>query len=145
MKIIKILGHPIVLVTIFLLLIIEGAHFGGFYLLYLLLAIPHGATYAIMAIAGIILIVIAKGFIPDNSNKLRAVLYLLGLLIMNASLVLFFSRNEKTGNMETFQGGVPLISFIIFGVIMLCFLVNIVFNFSEHRSTLQVSKADHQF
>ena len=136
MKIIKILGHPIVLVTIFLLLIIEGAHFGGFYLLYLLLAIPHGATYAIMAIAGIILIVIAKGFITNNSNKLRAVLYLLGLLIMNASLVLFFSRDEKTGNMETFQGGVPLISFIIFGVIMLCFLVNIFMDLSKYRSAL---------
>ena len=136
MKIIKILGHPIVLVTIFLLLIIEGAHFGGFYLLYLLLAIPHGATYAIMAIAGIILIVIAKGFITDNSNKLRAVLYLLGLLIMNASLLLFFSRNEKTGNLETFQGGVPLISFIIFGVIMLCFLVNIIMDLSKYRSAL---------
>lgn len=136
MKIIKILGHPIVLVTIFLLLIIEGAHFGGFYLLYLLLAIPHGATYAIMAIAGIILIVIAKGFITDNSNKLRAVLYLLGLLIMNASLLLFFSRNEKTGNLETFQGGVPLISFIIFGVIMLCFLINIIMDLSKYRSAL---------
>lgn len=136
MKIIKILGHPIVLVTIFLLLIIEGAHFGGFYLLYLLLAIPHGATYAIMAIAGIILIVIAKGFITNNSNKLRAVLYLLGLLIMNASLVLFFSRNEKTGNMETFQGGVPLVSFIIFGLIMLCFLINIFMDLSKYRSAL---------
>lgn len=136
MKIIKILGHPIVLVTIFLLLIIEGAHFGGFYLLYLLLAIPHGATYAIMAIAGIILIVIAKGFITNNSNKLRAVLYLLGLLIMNASLVLFFNRNEKTGNMETFQGGLPLISFIIFGVLMLCFLVNILIDLSNYRSSL---------
>ena len=137
MKIIKILGHPIVLVTIFLLLIIEGAHFGGFYLLYLLLAIPHGATYAIMAIAGIILIVIAKGFITDNSNKLRAVLYLLGLLIMNVSLVLFFNRNEKTGNMETFQGGLPLISFIIFGVLMLCFLVNILIDLSNYRSSLE--------
>ena len=136
MLIIKILGHPIVLVTIFLLLIIEGAHFGGFYLLYLLLAIPHGATYAIMAIVGIILIVIAKGFITNNSNKLRAVLYLLGLLIMNASLVLFFSRNEKTGNMETFQGGVPLISFIIFGFIMLCFLINIAMDLSKYRSAL---------
>ena len=136
MKIIKILGHPIVLVTIFLLLIIEGAHFGGFYLLYLLLAIPHGATYAIMAVTGIILIVIAKGFITNNSNKLRAVLYLLGLLIMNASLVLFFSRNEKTGNMETFQGGVPLISFIVFGLIMLCFLVNIIMDLSKYRSAL---------
>ncbi|MBA2499927.1 MAG: hypothetical protein H0V30_09400 [Chitinophagaceae bacterium] len=141
MKIIKVLGHPIVLIAIFLLLIIEGAHFGGFYLLYLLLAIPHGATYALLAIGGISLIVIVKSFVPNKSNKIRAILYLLGLLIMNTSLVIFFSRDEKTGNMETFEGGVPLISFIIFGVFMLCFLVNIFVDLSEYRTSLLSSKS----
>ncbi len=50
MKALKIIGHPVLLISLYLLLIIEGDQFGGFYLLYLVMAIPHGVPYAIVAL-----------------------------------------------------------------------------------------------
>ena len=58
MKIIKWIGHPVIVICTFLLLITEGENFGGFYVLYLILALPHGALYAILASIGIASIVL---------------------------------------------------------------------------------------
>jgi hypothetical protein len=42
----------------FLLILISGQYFGGFYILYLLLALPHGGVYAIVAAIGILILVL---------------------------------------------------------------------------------------
>lgn len=126
MKAYIILGHPLVLIGIFLLLIIEGNHFGGFYLLYLLLALPHAALYALLAVAGILLIILGNKVVKKTS---KIIMLSLGLSMMLLSLVVFFGRgDDKTGTFEQF---IPLASFCLFGVSMICFIINSWQNFSE--------------
>lgn len=66
MKTIKFIGHPISLMIIFMLLIIEGDHFGGFYLLYILMALPHAAGYALLAVAGIASLLLGFKIHPEK-------------------------------------------------------------------------------
>lgn len=114
MKIISTLGHPALLIMVYLLLLIEGDHFGGFYLLYLLLALPHGALYAILAVAGIVLIAIHYYF------KVTRLVSLAGSLLLLISLVIFFSKGNKN---ETFMLAIPLLTFCLFGVCLTCYLI----------------------
>ena len=122
-NIIKIIGHPVLVMSIYLLLIIEGEHFGGFYLLYLLMALPHGALYALLALAGIIVLLIGYKIQLVKFSVLKRLLYLSGLTLMILSLFVFFGKSDRTGTMETFEGGVPLVTFIIFGICVICFLI----------------------
>lgn len=50
MKMIKLFTHPVVIIIAFLLILINGEHLGGFYLLYILLGLPHGAVHSLLAI-----------------------------------------------------------------------------------------------
>lgn len=120
MKAIKILGHPIALMSMFLLLMIEGDNFGGFYLLYLLLAAPHGAPYAIVALLGLIAVFTGYKMQRGKFQVVRPVLQLVGLGLMLISLLLFFVKGNKS---ETFSEAVPLFSFLLFAVIAICFLI----------------------
>jgi hypothetical protein len=54
MKVIQILGHPITLMMIFLIVLISGEAFGGPYIVYLVLGLPHGADYALTGVAGVV-------------------------------------------------------------------------------------------
>lgn len=124
MRAIKIIGHPVFLISIFLLFIIEGDHFGGFYLLYLLFALPHAALYAITAIAGIALVI---GGFQAKTLKWAQILSLTGLLLMIISLLIFFGKSDKTGVNETFYDTVPLLSFILLCLSMICFILRTIF------------------
>lgn len=118
MKAIKIIGHPVFLISIFLLFIIEGDHFGGFYLLFLLMALPHGALYAVTAIGGIVSLIVgyqAKAMIWKQT------LYIAGLILMSISLFTFFGKSDKTGVDATFRDTIPLLSFILLCVSAACF------------------------
>jgi amino acid transporter len=117
MKIIKWIGHPVILVVLYLLLIIEGDEFGGFYMLYLLLSLPHLVPYSIIAAAGLSFIIIA--FNSKRSEKRIFAFYLFGYLLMLLSLIIFFSKGNKW---KTFELDIPLLSFIVFGISSLCFL-----------------------
>jgi membrane associated rhomboid family serine protease len=117
MKAIKIMGHPLVLSFIFLFLLIEGDHFGGFYLLYLLLALPHGALYAILAVFGVIAVVLGSSKVM--SKVVGLLLSLSGLISMLVSLLIFFSPGNK---FDTFRLTIPLLTFIVFAISIICYL-----------------------
>src|SRR6218665_639932 len=53
MKIIKWISHPVVVCFTFCMIFVSGDHFGGVYLLYILMALPQGGLHAILAISGI--------------------------------------------------------------------------------------------
>lgn len=138
MNIIKWIGHPVVMIVVYLLLIIEGDNFGGFYSIYLLLSLPHAVPYAISAVLGIVGVVIAFNIHSKKYELLKSVLYLLGFGLMIFSLVLFF---ETGYNWTTFRLGVPVASFILFGICGLCFLVRTLkyfWNRSEKNKVLIV-------
>lgn len=120
MKVIKWIGHPVVLVCTYLLFITEGQNFGGFYMLYLMLALPHGVPYAILAALGIASVVIGFNLNKKHAYWVKALLYLIGLVLMVSSLINFFATGDQSG---TFEGGVPLISFIILCVCSFCFFI----------------------
>jgi hypothetical protein len=118
MKIIRWIGHPVIVMVLYLLLIIEGDEFGGFFMLYLLLSIPHLVPYSLVAALGLILMIFAFNY--TGSKVLAAFSYLAGYALMLAALLMFFSKDNKW---KTFEPGVPLFSFIVFGISSFCFLV----------------------
>ena len=59
MKAIQVITHPVTLIISFLFILISGEHWGGFYILYLLLALPHGGLHALLGFVGIVILVIA--------------------------------------------------------------------------------------
>ncbi len=120
MKALKTIGHPIILICIFPMLLIEGDNFGGLYFLYLLMALPHGAPYAIFALLGIVLILIGS-YVKMLSVRLRSKLNLTGVSLMMVSLIIFFYPGNKN---QTFELVIPLISFAVFGLIATCFIIN---------------------
>ena len=124
MKVRNILGNRLVLITIFSLLLIEGEHFGGFYLLYLLLALPHGGVYSIIAFAGIIFVLAGNNI---NAKNLKLIFSVSGLLLMLLSLLIFFNRGDNKG--ATFHQSVPIISFCLFGICVLFFIIGSLENF----------------
>jgi hypothetical protein len=136
MKIIKWIGHPVVVIVLYLLLIIEGDEFGGFFMLYLLLSIPHLVPYALMAAAGLSLMVIAFNYKDQKMTSLIS--YLIGYTMMLTSLAIFFSKGNKW---KTFEPGLPLFSFILFGISSLCFVIWI-FSLCQRLVSSTVSKAD---
>lgn len=128
MRIIKWIGHPVALLIVYLLLIIEGDNFGGIYLLYLVLSLPHGVPYAVAAALGIATVVVAFNMNGPRFTLLKTVLYLLGFCLMILSLLLFFERGYSW---ETFQIGVPLSTFILFGICSICFLIRTLSSFQK--------------
>lgn len=120
MKIIRWIGHPVILICIYLLFITEGENFGGFYMIYLMLALPHGAAYAVLAALGIACVVVGFNLPGKKRYWLKPTLYLSGLAFMISSLVNFFSTGDQSG---TFEWGFPFITFIILCTCATFFLV----------------------
>lgn len=120
MKAIKILGHPISVMVLFSMLLISGENLGGFYLMYLLMALPHAAIYAMLGFAGLISM-FAGYMIGTIINILKPVFYVSAEVLMVSSLFLFF-KNSRGYNDATFHQTVPLICFVLFGF---CILSNL--------------------
>ncbi len=125
MKTIKIISHPITLISCFLLVLISGQHLGGFYLLYILLGLPHGAIHSILAIAGIAIILFSNYKYKREFNYLiEPILNMAGVSMLSFSLLVFFVNDEERYNYSTFDQTVPVISLILFGIVALCFSLN---------------------
>jgi len=135
MKLIKWMGHPVIFLILYLLLIIEGDQFGGFFMLYLLLALPHLVPYAVIAAVGMACVIVGFNVNKPGRLHLKPILYLAGLCLMLLALVLFFGKGNKW---ETFQYALPTISFIIFGLCSFCFLLNIVSLFINSQSFKEI-------
>lgn len=126
MNIIKIIGHPVLVMSIYLLLLISGESFGGFYAFYLLIGLPHGVADSIVSTCGMITMFIGYKIYRRNFNPIKPFLYILGNGIMIYGLFMFF-KSSKGYNNATFHQTAPLISFGLFG---LCILCNIVYAIS---------------
>lgn len=123
MKVIKILGNPVLAMSLFLLIIIEGKRFGGVYLLYILISLPHGAPYAIIGILGLMSLLIGYNITNRKENLIKPMLYLIGTVLLILSLVVFFTKDPKGNNDATFEQAVPLISLLLFSISVICLLL----------------------
>ncbi|MFL5788121.1 MAG: hypothetical protein ACJ748_08710 [Flavisolibacter sp.] len=124
MNLLKIVGSPVVLIIIYLLLIIEGDNFGGFFLLYLVLALPHGAPYALLAALGIACLIVGFNLNMTKRKFIKPILYLFGYCLMVGSLIMFFGIGNKWA---TFELTVPLFTFILFAF---CSIIYLLYAFS---------------
>ncbi len=138
MKLLKIIGHPVAIISVFLLVMISGESFGVPYLLYLILALPHGGSYALLAVGGILLL----SFSSNREVKwriLNPVLRLVGILLLILSLYVFFQCSRGHYNANTFEQTVPILSLVVLSIFMFSgIIVNILqlLNRNDHNTEL---------
>ncbi len=136
MKAAKIITNPYTVVITFLMIIISGQHLGSFYIVYLLLALPHGGIHALLAVIGISLLLI----IYHNkrmSSIIKSILNVIAILMLIASLFIFFYIDDEHYNYGTFYQLVPQTTLVLFVFIALCFIVrNICIFFRSPSTTL---------
>lgn len=136
MKIISILGYPLTIISVFFLLLISGSAFGGPYIIYILVGLPHGADYSLFAVFGILSLCITMYITkPNKFYWAKAALMITGIILLGLSLFVFFQRDRMRYNYETFEQTVPVISFVVFGITILCGLI---------ISVWQIAKLRHQ-
>lgn len=128
MKLIKIIGHPILVMSLFLLILISGEQFGGFYLLYVLMGLPNGAPHSLIALTGLTIMLAGYKFHSTNFPKTKPLLFLMADLIMLIALYVFFTSSNGY-NYSTFEQTVPLISLGLFGICVLANLILIILRF----------------
>lgn len=122
MKLIKIVGHPAAVMSMFLLLLISGEHFGGFYLLYLLMGLPFGALHFIIALVGLTAVFLGYIIYRKQLHIVKPLLYITGKILLIQALFVFFKYSDGY-NDSTFHQFIPLISFVLFGCCVLCNLI----------------------
>jgi xanthosine utilization system XapX-like protein len=133
MKFIKYIGHPVLLMSLYLLLLIESEHFGGFYLLYILMALPTGAPFAVISLLGLICVFIGYKIYREQFHVLKPTLYLLGWFTMLVGLLLFFSHRDR---LATFELSIPTTTFVLFGICSVCFFIYVISLFVKKRDRL---------
>lgn len=138
MKIFKFLSHPYTLIICFLLIMISGENFGGFYALYILMALPFGGVHALLALAGILILLINHNIQPNKINSVRPVINLLGVLLLFGSLYYFFWADKQHYNYGSFQQTVPVFTMALAGFIATCFLINSFIKARPKTKTLMV-------
>lgn len=119
MKILKLIGHPITVLCLFLLLLISGESFGGFYMVYILLGLTGFAPHAVLATAAVAFLVAGYNVPKGQYYVAKPILYILSIGLMLYALVTFF-KDSKGYNDSTFDQGVPIASFILFGFCAMC-------------------------
>jgi len=133
MKAIKIITHPVLLILSFLFILISGQHLGGFYLLYLLFALPHGGIHALVALVGILTLIFTYiKFNRENKYIIEAIINIAGAACLVVSLFLFFYNDRSGYNAGTFEQLMPQITLVLFGLLVIAFaLFNVVRTFSR--------------
>lgn len=122
MKIIKTIGHPVLVMSMFLLILISGEHLGGVYLFYILLGLPYGAPHSIIALTGLATIFIGYKIYRSKPNILKHVLYVVGIAVMILALITFFERSRGY-NDSTFSQTASLISLGLFSLCAFCCII----------------------
>jgi hypothetical protein len=114
---------------------ISGQHLGGFYLLYVLLALPHGAVHSLFAVSGVVLLCISYNkFRTDKTVLSRNIINLFGLVLLLLSIFFFFHNDKEHYNYGTFYQLIPQITLVIFSVISVSFfLQNFISIFKNQR------------
>ena len=131
MKWFRILSHPYTLIICFLLIMISGESFGGFYAMYILMGLPFGAIHALLAVAGILMLIVnhalkGKLFVYQLAN-------ILGCILLFASILYFFSADKQHYNWYTFHQAIPVFTLIVNAVVSVFFLTG---NFIQHHKSI---------
>ncbi len=125
MKAIELITHPVTLIICFSLVLISGEHFGGFYLLYILLGLPHGATHSLLAVGGIAILLFSNyKYKRAFAFLIEPFLNIIGVVLLGLSLVLFFYKDNSHYNDSTFNQMVPMITITVFVLLIISFVVN---------------------
>ena len=141
MKALKFITHPYTLIVSFCLILISGEHLGGFYALYLLLALYYAGIHALLGLGGIIVLIATR----KTRNKIKEpswpnILNIVGAALLILSLIWFFYWDKDGYNYGTFYQIVPRLSLILFGVIALLFIGrNLIQAFSGKKINTKVS------
>ena len=131
MKWLNILTHPVLVLTFFCLILINGENIGGFYLLYILLALPHAGAHALLALAGVALLLFSYGKYKGASKYLiEPLLNVVGVFLLYLSLWLFFFKTWEY-NDGTFRQVIPVASILLFVLISLSFLFRSIGRFAK--------------
>jgi hypothetical protein len=140
MKAIKIISHPYLLILSFIVILISGENWGGFYILYLLLGLPHGGLHSILALLGIGLLVFSYGKYGGNRKYLVAPVFnITGDLLLLASLFFFFYSDKEHYNYGTFYQAVPVIMLSIFCLLAVWFFLDNLFALSSRKKEKQLT------
>lgn len=124
MKKSNIITHPYSVLISFSLVLISGEHIGGFYILYLLMGLPHGTFHSILGISGIIILLLNKMLNSKKENYLlMPILNITGSILMIVSLSIFFFSDEDHYNIATFYQLVPQIFLVVFILLSVSFIL----------------------
>lgn len=129
MKIFKFISHPYTLIICFLLIMISGESFGGFYALYILLGLFYGAIHSLLALAGIIVLLVSYHRFKIKNARAQ-ILNLAGVLLLFSSVGYFFWQDKQHYNWGSFEQTVPVVTMTITVFVATCFLIN---NFIKAR------------
>jgi len=125
MKAIKLITHPVTLIICFSLVLISGEHIGGFYLLYILLGLPHGAIHSVLALGGIAILLFSNyKYKRIFTFLIEPFLNITGVVLLSLSLFLFFYKDDQHYNYSTFNQTVPLITIAVFVLLIVSFFVS---------------------
>jgi hypothetical protein len=129
MKAIKIITHPILLIISFLFILISGQHFGGFYLFYLLMALPHLGLHAVLALSGILLLIFSYLKFGRHGKNITAIIFnFIGAGCLVLSLIRFFYNDKQGYNNGTFEQLMPQVTLVLFGLLTIAFVINNIIN-----------------
>jgi len=128
MKAVKIITNAYTLIVSFLVIMISGQHVGGFYVIYLLLALPHFAMHSILAITGIVLLLLIYHNKKNNASIKKSLLNIIAVLLLLCSIFFFFDNDDEHYNYGTFYQLIPQLTLILFGSISLVFILKNIFD-----------------
>lgn len=127
MKTVQLFRHPYAIIISFFAIMISGQHLGGFYLLYILLALPHGSSHALLALFGVLLLLsVARKYAGITMPVIGNVLCILAVTLLVLSLFFFFYNDTHHYNYDTFKFWLSLVSLALF---FFCSISSLVANF----------------
>jgi hypothetical protein len=90
-KLLNIITHPNIVIISFFGILINGEGFGGFFLLYVLLGLPHGVIHALIALLGVVLLLV-NYYKYKRKKKLiaQSLIEILAVILLMLSVFVFF-------------------------------------------------------
>jgi len=85
-------------------------------------------VHALLAIAGIIILLVNHAFQLSKTSYLRQVINFIAVLFLFSSLYFFFHNDKQHYNYGTFEQTVPIITMAVTAFVAICFLIG---NFSK--------------
>lgn len=118
MTIVKILGHPVMQLFSFCIILVGSAYFGGPFIFFLFNAVQEAYVYAIIGWMGLTA-TLASLFLRGRG---MLVMQFIGIVLMVASLLVFFFSAQHFMNMYVYRQVVPLLTLGLF-VAVTCVVV----------------------